>query len=593
MAGQGCAEPHAGGPTGGYDTAMNPTPCTWGPGQLFAFSGMEGPTAAASPMVAHTLGDRLGLRIFFEPPIELWCQGFRGDDPQRRYPRCMPDFEVVAGDAIRMTLRFTDGRGCPLAYAPLDQDTFAGLTSPRLPPHCSALRPGGPLPAGTHVLPIAQGAAVLAVRETADGLIRFALGHDAASEATARARAEQGTRADLDGVIDRRAAWYAGIALPPRLPPELAPTYGKAVSNMRVNTCSPEGQIRHAWTTPDRWPHRWMWLHDSAYHSAGHVHHFPEIAKEMLLAVFDTQENEGRIALLMRPDGNWPDLSQSPVLAWAVRNAWEATQDLAFAAEIYPKLRAYLDYFHRTRRFHDTGLYRWAHSDESMDNNPRFDGGCDFGAVDLSAALCREFEDAAALAEALGRTDDAARWHHERQAVGTAINERLWDPAAGQYGDLLPDGRINVLSTCVTFLPLFAGIVPPDRVARLRTLLTDARKFWRAVPVPSVAADEPSFYPDMWRGPAWVNMNHLIALGLDRNGLTAEAAELRRRTIGAIHRWCRHTGCIYEFYDTDDRIPPFAIDRKSRLAYGGGFTNVSDYHWTSALFVAMCRRLYD
>ncbi|NLE59234.1 MAG: hypothetical protein GX616_12795, partial [Planctomycetes bacterium] len=45
-------------------------------------------------------------------------------------------------------------------------------------------------------------------------------------------------------------------------------------------------------------------------------------------------------------------------------------------------------------------------------------------------------------------------------------------------------------------------------------------------------------------------------------------------------------------YDCDDQVPPFAIDRKSRIAYGGGFTNVSDYHWSSALFVAMCRKLY-
>lgn len=39
-------------------------------------------------------------------------------------------------------------------------------------------------------------------------------------------------------------------------------------------------------------------------------------------------------------------------------------------------------------------------------------------------------------------------------------------------------------------------------------------------------------------------------------------------------------------------IPPFAMDRKSRICYGGGFTNVSDYHWSAALFVAMCRKLF-
>jgi hypothetical protein len=87
-------------------------------------------------------------------------------------------------------------------------------------------------------------------------------------------------------------------------------------------------------------------------------------------------------------------------------------------------------------------------------------------------------------------------------------------------------------------------------------------------------------------------MNHLISLGLERSGFQAEADEIRKRSIEIVHKWCRHTGCIYEFYDCEDRTPPYAMDRKSRLGYAGGFTNISDYHWSAALFVAMCQKLY-
>jgi glycogen debranching enzyme len=335
-----------------------------------------------------------------------------------------------------------------------------------------------------------------------------------------------------------------------------------------------------------------MWLHDSAYHTAGHVHHFPDLAKDMLAAVFDTQEADGRIALLMRPDGNWPEISQSPILAWATRQMFEATGDRDFAGALYPKLDAYLRCFERTRAFGDTGLYRWLHSDESMDNNPRFDTGAEFGAVDLSCTLCREFEEMAILADALGRGDDATTWRARYERAARAVNERLWDETTGQYGDLNADGRLVVRSTCVTFLPLFGGVATADRASRLVGLLTDPARFWRTLPVPTVAADDAAFYPDMWRGPSWLNLNHLIAIGLDRYGFDAEASELRRRSIETVARWQRHTGCIYEFYDCDDRIPPFALDRKSRLCYGQGFANISDYHWSSAIFIAMCRRIY-
>jgi hypothetical protein len=571
---------------------MSDVPNICGPGQLFAYSGMDGATCATSPLVAHTLGDRIGLHLFSDPPINLWCQAIRDDDPHRKYPRCMPRFDIVTGDAIRLTVTSTDGQSGRIAFASVDQDTILGET-PRYMPLRWTLEPNGdrPIDLGTHIHHLEHGVLVLTVREE-DKQIRFALSFDDQEMVRAIAKTHNALDMNIDGLIDIRKRWYTSVDLPAGLPDDLGPTYRKALSVMRVNTCQAEGQIRHRWTTPDRWPHRWMWLHDSAYHSVGHVYHFPDLAKEMLAAVFDTQESDGRIALLMQPDGNFPDISQSPILAWAVRQVFEATGDRDFLAELYPKIKAYLTYFQQTRAFGDTGLHRWLHSDESMDNNPRFDSGSDFGAIDLSSTLCREFEEAAAMAQEVGIGEDARVWTAAREETAKAINRLLWDKATGQYGDLMPDGSVRALSTCVTFLPLFAGIVPPDRAKQLRSLLTDPEKFWRPVPVPTVAADEPTFFPDMWRGPSWININHLISLGLDRSGFRAEADEIRRRSIDVIHKWYRHTGCIYEFYDGDDRVPPFAMDRKSRIAYVGGFTNISDYHWSAALFIAMCQHLY-
>jgi putative isomerase len=418
------------------------------------------------------------------------------------------------------------------------------------------------------------------------------IAHDRNNKDAAIARAAEACGTDVEALVVKRRARLADVALPARLPGELAATYRKAVSVMCVNTCAAEGRIKHLWTTPDRWPHRWMWLHDSAYHAFGHVHTDPDAAKAMLAAVFDTQEADGRIAIQMRPDCNMAELSQAPVLAWAIEHVVRHTGDRDFVAELHPKVVAYLEYFRRTRAFGDSGLFRWLHSDESMDNNPRFDAGADFGAVDLSCMLAREFEAAAWMAELLGRDSEADDWRQRWADVAKAINALLWDDEAGEYGDLLPDGRRRVTGTCVTFLPLYAGIAPGDRASRLVRLLMDERRYWRAMPVPTVAVDDPRFYPDMWRGPSWMNVNHVIACGLDRCAFHQQAAALRQRCVAVIHKWYRHCGCFYEFYDCDDVIPPAAMDRKSRLLAGDNYANVSDYHWTAALFVAFCQSLF-
>jgi glycogen debranching enzyme len=138
------------------------------------------------------------------------------------------------------------------------------------------------------------------------------------------------------------------------------------------------------------------------------------------------------------------------------------------------------------------------------------------------------------IAEELGETIDPELVERCRR-TGAALEE-LWDEAAGQYYSRdVSTGRLIKMSTVATFLPLWAGVVPDERRARLVELLRDPARFWPRFPVPSVPVDVPEFDDDRyWKGPTWVNTNWLIVEGL-RNCGEAEVAEaLRELTLDLV-----------------------------------------------------------
>lgn len=111
--------------------------------------------------------------------------------------------------------------------------------------------------------------------------------------------------------------------------------------------------------------------------------------------------------------------------------------------------------------------------------------------------------------------------------------EQLWDESQGQYFSRSFVSHKLVEETSVaTFLPLYAGIVPEEKVTRLVGLLKNQKWFGTEWPVPSVPVNSPYFDPyKYWQGPTWININWLIIDGLRRHGLNTEAQKLKERTL--------------------------------------------------------------
>lgn len=370
----------------------------------------------------------------------------------------------------------------------------------------------------------------------------------------------------------------------------------KSLSVMKSQVYSPEGIIKHTYTTPDRWPHRGMWLWDSGFHSIGWRHINIDIAKESIEALFDVQTEDGMIPISYHHKTIIP-LTQPPILSLSVKFIFEKCLDIDWLNRIYSKLCRYIEWDLKNRDSDGSGLTEWkiennknCRSGESgWDNSPRFDFLEILDAVDFNSLLALESEILAEFAHILNRTDDKKLHIKRYKKLCDLINKRLWNPETGCYHDYIirKKSLSSVISAC-TFFPMIAGICSREQAKSLVEKLYSKEYFNSPVPVPTVSRSHPSYSKDMWRGPMWVNINWLIKFGLERYGFIEEAERIREITISCINRYYQKYGCLFEYYDAEDQSSPPDMPRK-------GYNNPSewihqcihDYGWTATLILDM------
>ena len=547
-------------------------PDVWGAGQLLSFSALDGPTSWDRPFVLHT-GAGVG-ELDVKLPVEAAVR-WRGLPPL--------EARLVLGDAFR---------------ADADGDRFTAVFA-------DAQALVGEAPAGAALL--VDGEAVGEVpREVGRGMGRRLMAASAAGrwalftldgageEGDAAARWEALRRADVDVMLAARRRFVEGVPATPWLSSDRRRLLLKAASALKVNVESPAGVIGCRWTTPDRWPHRKLWLWDSAFHAVGWAHLDLAVAQDALTAIVQQAEPDGRIPLSTDPHDRRSAYIQAPVLAWATLYVLNHGGDADWARACADRLEPFLRWLVEHRDENRNGVPEWKlHDDdplcrcgEAQDNSPRFDAGRPVDAVDFGAWLTHDFD---CLARLLHRLDEPTRGDAaaaEARRIGDATDGLLWHSGRNFYLDRYTDGTWSDVASHVGFTPLWAGLPSPERARRLAEHLDDPARFGSALPVPSVPLDSGAFSKDMFRGPVWVNLNYMIERGLRRYGLTRQADHVRDATLDAVARWYQREGCLFEFYDALDLTSPRDLDRKARLALGEGVGPISDFGWTAALTVA-------
>jgi hypothetical protein len=580
-------------------------PNIWGKGgQLFAFSGMDGETDVLTQLVGSSLEKGRGFLFHLDPPVTISVAVSGVDDFESATD------QVICGDAVSSTVDI-GGNRIEISWAFYDRGTLLVQVSALniagcVPVELRVSSPQAEVETSENVLSVvtpnwamsavaSPGMAgqsepeLTAMLCSSGDSALFSLGYGINAEEASK-RAQLGTNVDFDTLFAERMTFFDSLQIPQGTESEQR-MYAKCASVMKVNCVSAQGMTEFPWTTPDRWPHVHMWIWDSGFHALGLRHFAPGWAENAIKAVLCRQHENGFIPHTMKVNGE-SDIIQPPILAWCGWEVYETTRNREFIEYCYPRLVKMIEFDLRERDSDGSGLAEWDEGGASgMDNSPRFDGPIG-DAVDLNSFIVNEMRYLSLMAALLERPDEAEVWRERGDKLAELTNKTLWDDETGFYYDNDPGGNLIKIKAESAFTPMFAGICSNEQARRLVDHLTNPNEFWRALPVASVSADEPTFCDNMWRGPVWINYNYFIIQGLIRYGYKDIAEDLRKRTLDEIVRWYEEDGVTYEFYDSEAATSPIYLHRKTRggpavqrLTMLG--TTICDYNWTAALYLEL------
>lgn len=550
-------------------------PKKWGQGQLFAYSALDGEALFTNDFTGTLCGDRVGV-IF-----NTMCRRTLYFGDMNKF--IAPEFKCVTSDMIILetlsgvlSMFFAERHLIVGEYNDLI-GVFAAL--------------------GGNGKTIIKGD--VEIHDTADGEYtalmkkngRFAFSY-AESEDDAIALCEKGMSLDLEALKVQKEKYFEKT-----LPEEnkYASLYAKCISVMKTQLYSPEGNIKRIWSTPDRLPHRNMWLWDSAFHAVGHRHLDVKIAQNLILALFDVQSDDGFIPHLARPD-YISGITQPPVIAWASWLVYEKSGDKDFLKSVLKSNKAFLLWCKANRRKTEKELYSWHTNpelnnrcDESgMDNSPRFDTESDLYAIDFSCYMANEARVMKKIANELGDKENAEFFGNWYEEIKADINSTLWCETDGFYYDFdITNNCFSDVQSISSFLPVFAGVCDEKQCEKLITHLENPEEFGTEIPVPTISKKDATFGSDLWRGPVWINYNYMLAEGLNGYGYKELSEKIKAKTLEIIGEWYQRTGTIYEFYDSENRIPPFCFNRKGEVVepydFRVKYQTIRDYGWSVTL----------
>ena len=558
----------------------------WGYGQLFGFSGLDGQTRLYSDFVA-TLDEQ---ELCFRFELGCWTKLYFPIEGKIRFRAVTGDMVDASTDMGDFFITFASS-DCVVGYSPVEPK-LEGQNPLR---HRHSL--------GVDLWHYGYCFGVVTRKE--GDLYKFSIYHTDGSTSYARNAAKRFLETDVHALKKERYAYYE--SLPPCKDARYEKLYYKALSVNKVNVHTAQGHFPCRWTTPDRVPHKNMWLWDSAFHALAISTYDCDLAKDALRAVLSQADDDGHISCMMTPYDYGVEQTQPQVLAWAVWEVYQKSGDKAFLRESLPALEGYLTWDMQNRDNNKNGLLEWfiepdtplGGGESGWDNSPRFDTGALMDAVDFSSFMAHDAKYLALVCEELGEKEKAQKWQAVYENVKMQISALLWDEEDGVYYDRTLDGELTKVLTPASFFPMFVGVPTQEQAERMVRVLTDENLLWTEVPLATVAKTHPAYSNDYWRGGVWLNCNYFVIKGLRAYGFDDLAQTLLEKTLANVDKWYQQTGTIFELYDPEGKTNPFYLERIKKQPldkpdWRKQCHTICDFNWSASFTLLFIQKeLFD
>jgi alpha,alpha-trehalase len=231
------------------------------------------------------------------------------------------------------------------------------------------------------------------------------------------------------------------------------------------------------------------------------------------------------------------------------------------------------DYFKGDRSMRESGF------DISFRFGPYGAATHHYAPICLNSLLYKTEKDLQAMAETLGRKDDAQQWLKRADTRKARIQKYLWDPDRRLFFDYdFETGVRSKYEYITTFYPLWAGLATPEQAQELvRNLGIFEQRGGLAMS--STDASVQWDYPYGWAP------TQIVAIeGLRRYGFNDDANRISYNFLSTIAENFRRDGTIREKYNV--------VTRSSESGVRAGYQqNVIGFGWTNAAFLLFLHEL--
>ena len=254
--------------------------------------------------------------------------------------------------------------------------------------------------------------------------------------------------------------------------------------------------------------------------------------------------------------------------------------DAEWISPYIDRLDRYIEYYRKTSRHAETGLYFFIDdAGIGVDNDPTifYRPKRSTASVYLNCLMYKELIAMAEIHKTLGNGQAADAYTAEASELRDSIRRELYDEKCGMYysadisllpidsSDWLHQGKprhwkslIMRIDSWAGFLAMWAGIATPDEADRMvRENMLNENTFFGKYGIRSLSKLEKMYWigksgnPSCWLGPVWINANYFCFRGLLNYGYEKEARALAEATVELVGRDVIACGEMHEYYHPD------------------------------------------